>query len=151
MTNCRIPLNFPLTPCKTRLRGEREEVWDDIRKKWLVLTPEEWVRRQAIGYLVSRRGVAPQLIRQEEPLSLHGTARRADIVVYDPQARPRLMVECKAPQVKLTRQVLEQAARYNLVLKIPYILITNGLEHYCYRWDEAGNRLLAMDGIPFFD
>ncbi len=145
----RTPLNLPQTPCRTRLREGREEIWDDIRKRWLVLTPEEWVRQQMIGYLTMHRGADPMLIRQEQPLTLHGTARRADIVLYDAGARPRLIVECKAPQVKLTQQVLEQAVRYNFTLCVPYILITNGLSHYCFRYDEAENRFEALPEIAF--
>ena len=137
----RTPLNLPETPYRTRVRDGREEIWDDIRKRWLVLTPEEWVRQQMIGYLTMHRGVDPLLIRQEQSLTLHGTARRADIVLYDAQARPRLIVECKAPHIKLTREVLEQVLRYNLTLKIPYILITNGLEHRHFRYADNSTHL----------
>ena len=146
----KIKLNLPETLCRTRNRENREEIWDTIRGKWLVLTPEEWVRQQVIGYLTGYRGADPMLIRQEQCLTLHGTSRRADIVVYDEQAKPQMVVECKAPQVKLTAEALEQAVRYNMVLKVPYILITNGLSHYCFRYDEAGNRFEALGAIPHF-
>ena len=143
-----MKLNLPETGLRIRTREGREEVWDAIRRRWLVLTPEEWVRQQMIGYLTGHKNADPLLIQQEQCLTLHGTSRRADIVVYDAQARPQLVVECKAPQVKLTREVLEQAVRYNLVLKVPYILITNGLTHYCFRYDASENRFAALDEVP---
>lgn len=149
MTSHRVPLNLPETPFRVRVRAGREEIWDGIRGRWLVLTPEEWVRRQTIGYLVSHRGVDPMLIRQEQPLTLYGTSRRADIVVYDARACPRLIVECKAPHIKLTQEVLEQVLRYNLTLNVPCILITNGLTHYCFRHDEAEKRLESLSDIVF--
>jgi hypothetical protein len=148
--NLSPPLNLPESLSRIRIRDGRREIWDAIRKRWLILTPEEWVRQQMIGYLVGCKGVDPLWIRQEHRLTLHGTSRRADIVIYDVQASPRMIVECKAPQVGLTRQVLEQAVRYNLVMRVPYILITNGLEHYCYRYDAEGNRLDTLDEIPDF-
>jgi len=144
----RIKLNLP--ECNVRIREQRgkEEVWDPIRKKWLVLTPEEWVRQHVIGYLTGDRGMDPMLIKLEQGLTLYNTARRADIVVYDRSAAPRMVVECKAPHIKLTRDVVEQAVRYNLVLEVPYIVITNGLAHYCFRYDAAENRLTALAEIP---
>ncbi|MDR0955345.1 MAG: type I restriction enzyme HsdR N-terminal domain-containing protein [Rikenellaceae bacterium] len=146
----KTPLRLPETSCRTRIREGREEIWDAIRGKWLALTPEEWVRQQTIGYLIAHRGVDPLLVRQEQSLTLNGTARRADIVVYDGQARPQMVVECKAPQVKLTRETLEQAVRYNLVLRVPYILITNGLSLYCFHFDETQNSLTPLSEIPEF-
>jgi len=144
-------LNLPESFSRTRIQEGREEIWDDIRKKWLALTPEEWVRQQMIGYLVRYRGAQPMLIRQEQCLTLHGTSRRADIVIYDNSACPQMVVECKAPQVKLTKEVLEQVIRYNIVLKVPYILITNGLSHYCFRYDEANNQFEKLGEIPRFN
>ena len=148
--NHKIKLNLPESSVKTRIREGKEEIWDAIRGKWLVLTPEEWVRQQTIGYLSGYKGVDPMLVRQEQCLTLHGTSRRADIVVYNASAQPQMVVECKAPQVKLTREVLEQAIRYNMVLQVSYILITNGLSHYCFQYNETAKRFEALDGIPDF-
>ena len=146
----KIKLNFPDSPARTRERDGKEEIWDAIRGKWLILTPEEWVRQQAIGFLIGHKGADPMLVRQEQCLTLHGTSRRADIVVYDNSALPQMVVECKAPQVGLTREVLEQAIRYNMVLRVPYILITNGLAHYCFRFNETENQFEALNEIPDF-
>ena len=148
--NHKIKLNLPESSVKTRIREGKEEIWDAIRGKWLVLTPEEWVRQQTIGYLSGYKGVDPMLVRQEQYLTLHGTSRRADIVVYNASAQPQMVVECKAPQVKLTREVLEQAIRYNMVLQVSYILITNGLSHYCFQYNKTTKRFEALDGIPDF-
>jgi len=139
------------TPLRTRMAAGRAEVWDAIRGRWLALTPEEEVRQRAIGWLTGPGGVPGGLIRQEHPLTLHGTARRADIVVHDAAGRPRMIVECKAPSVPLTEAVLEQAARYNLVLGVPYLWITNGTESRCYRYHPADHRFESLAAIPDFD
>lgn len=135
---------------RTRTAAGHAEVWDAIRGRWLVLTPEEEVRQRAIGYLTGPAGVPPGLIAQEYPLTLHGTARRADIVVHDAAGRPRMIVECKAPAVPLTREVLEQAARYNLVLGVRYLWITNGAENRCYRYHAEDHRFESLAAIPDF-
>ncbi|MCD8186952.1 MAG: type I restriction enzyme HsdR N-terminal domain-containing protein [Rikenellaceae bacterium] len=146
----KIKLNLPESAARTRLREKGEEIWDPIRGRWLILTPEEWVRQQVIGYLIRHKGADPMLIRQEQVLLLYGTSRRADIVVYNSAIEPLMVVECKAPQVNITRQTLEQAVRYNLVLQVPYILITNGLSHYCFRYEPVEHRFAPLQAIPDF-
>jgi hypothetical protein len=136
---------------RTRTAGGRTEVWDAIRGRWLPMTPEEEVRQRVIAYLRDVKGVPPLLIRQEQPLTLNDTARRADIVVYDPAGRPRLVVECKAPSVPITRRTLEQVVRYNIVLNAPCLWITNGKTNRCYRYHAAENRFEPLDEIPDFD
>lgn len=121
-------LNFP--PGRFRVRGE--SIWDDQRGKWVKLTPEEWVRRHVVCWLVEERGVAAQLIVQEYPVELSGMSLRADVVVFDAAMRPELLVECKAPEVRLDEGVLEQAMRYNAVVGARRVMITNGLEHRVY-------------------
>lgn len=136
-------LNFPAI----RLRAQRVRddiyVWDALRQKFLLLTPEEWVRRHAIEYLVSSCNVEPHSIVQEYQVNLNGTAQRADIVVVGRDCQPSILVECKAPEVKIDKAVLDQAMRYNAVVKARYVVLTNGLKHYCYERTDEDYRPMA--------
>lgn len=140
-------LKFPPIKPRARKVGEQIEVWDDLRKCWLRLTPEEWVRRHLIGWLC-RKGVEPLRVVQEYPVELNGQPQRADVVVVDNEGRPWLLVECKAAEVPLSTLTLDQLVRYNWVLKAPYLMITNGMEHACYCFDGAETRPMA--GLPDF-
>lgn len=129
-------LNFPAIRLRARRVGRGVEVWDPVRGMWLVLTPEEWVRRHLIAWLAGR-GIALQRIVQEWPVRLNGQAQRADVVVVDRQGRPLLLAECKAASVRIDGLVLDQAVRYNSVVGAPWLMLTNGLAHYVYRHAEG--------------
>lgn len=140
-------LNYP--PIHLRARRSpsgRTEVFDAVRGRWLVLTPEEWVRRHVVAYMVKECGYRPQQIIEEYPVSLNGMAQRADIVAMDSDAMPYAVVECKEPSVKLDGEVLAQAVRYNSVLGCKYIVLTNGRDTLCYRHDEG--EYLPIDHFP---
>ncbi len=139
-------LNFPAVKLRAVRRGERTLVWDDLRAMWLVLTPEEWVRRHLIAYLETQCGAARQRIVQEYPVAMNGAAQRADVVVVDDAARPLVLCECKAPEIPVDRHVLAQAVRYNSVLGARYLVLTNGRSHYCYEYAEG--RYLPCDRFP---
>ena len=124
-------LNFPAIRLRARCRGDAVEVWDSLRETYLVLTPEEWVRQHLVAYLVTHCGVPPKRIVEEYAVALNGQAQRADVVVVDDAAEPLLVAECKAPGIPVGRQTLAQAVRYNSVLKARYVVLTNGLKHYC--------------------
>ncbi len=141
-------LNFPPVQLRARRNGAKVEVWDDLRGMYLVLTPEEWVRRHAIAYLCRFCGASPLRIVQEYPVALNGQAQRADIVVVDDHAQPLLVVECKAPSVEISQQTFMQAVRYNSVLNARYIVLTNGLRHFCY--ETVGEQYRRMDSFPVF-
>lgn len=130
-------LNFPAVRLRARRSAGGVEVWDPVRGMWLVLTPEEWVRRHLIAWLEGR-GVTPQCIVQEWPVKLNGQAQRADVVTVDRQGAPLLLAECKAASVRIDAGVLDQAVRYNSVVGARYLLLTNGLTHYFYRHTEGG-------------
>lgn len=102
-------------------------VFDFIRKKWLVLTPEEWVRQHALNYLVTEKKFSPSVISVEKELVLNDVKKRYDVVVYKSDLQPYLIIECKAPYVALDKPVIEQALRYNLVIKAELLMITNGI------------------------
>ena len=108
-----------------------------------MLTPEEWVRRHLVGYLVQKCGVAPLSIVEEYPVPLNGQPQRADVVVVDGEGKPFWVAECKAPEIELDDSVLEQAMRYNAVLKARYVLITNGLKLFCFELTADGYRQLS--------
>lgn len=140
-------LNFPPYPFRIRNRDAVLQIWDNIRKKWLVLSPEEWVRQHLIRFLIEARGALPASVSQEYPIVLGDTRQRADLVVFDRNGHPCLLAECKAPGVDLTQTTLAQAVRYNSILKTPFVLLTNGIKHICYRYDPSG-RWLTMNDIP---
>lgn len=141
-------LNLPAADLRLRQIGVRPEVWDALRHKWLVLTPEEWVRQHFIRFLTGSRGIEPHRIVQEHPLRVDGFALRADIVVYSLRAEPQLVVECKAAGVALTQEVFNQVAHYNIRFGVPYLVVTNGLKHYCCAIDHASRSYRFLDDIP---
>ena len=137
-------LNFPPIHLRARRNSDgRTEVFDRVRGRWLVLTPEEWVRRHVVEYLRNECGYAPQLIVEEYPIPLNGMAQRADIVVMNSEARPELVVECKEPGIKINDDVLRQVVRYNSVLGCRYIAMTNGIETFCYEMGDNGYKPLS--------
>ena len=142
-------LNFPPYPFRIRNRDAVLQIWDNIRKKWLVLTPEEWVRQHLIRFLIEARGALPASVSQEYPIALGGTRQRADLVVFDRNGHPCLLAECKAPEVAINKQTLAQAVRYNSVLQARYIILTNGLKHYCCRYREG--RYEQLRAFPRLD
>ena len=139
-------LNFPAIRLRARDRAGQTEVWDDLRGIWLVLTPEEWVRRHLIAALVSHCGARPMRIVQEYAVPLNGQPQRADVVVVDDDAAPLLLAECKAPGVPVGERTLAQAVRYNSVLGARWIVLTNGLRHYC--WECCDGHYAPCSGFP---
>jgi hypothetical protein len=135
-------INFPAIDLNVKVIDGQQFVWDSLRGKYLLLTPEERVRRHAISFLVSHCGVLPHSIAQEYPVPINGTAQRADIVVVGKDLAPIILVECKAPEVDIDRAVLAQATRYNAVLKARYIILTNGHQHLCVELTAEGYRRL---------
>ena len=126
------PLNLPPYSFRITVRGGQFFVFDEIRKKTLLITPEEWVRQHFVQFLVAQKQYPKSLIKLEGGLKLHGMQKRSDILVYNSSAEKILLVECKAPSVKITQAVFDQIARYNMIHRVPLLAVTNGLEHfYC--------------------
>ena len=135
-----VKLIFPtISPRLKSVEGEKF-IWDSLRGKWLVLTPEEWVRQHTIGWLVTHKGIPALRITQEYPVKINGLNQRADIVVVDEKAKPHILVECKAPDVILDHEVVMQAIRYNSIVGARYILLTNGLKLYGYEYADGKYR-----------
>ena len=137
-TNQEAPLGPPLTlppaALTTRLGEAFTEVFCRSRKRYVKLEPEEYVRQHWLAYLTDMLGYPQGLVAVECPLKLNGMKRRADIVCHDKQGRPLLMVECKAPEVALDEKVYQQAARYNMVLQVPVLVISNGIQHHALQF-----------------
>lgn len=125
------PLNLPPAELRLRHSGRGDEVFDPLRGKWLLLTPEEWVRQHFTSFLRSSLGYPAGLMANEIAVSLNGTSKRCDTVVHDREGRPLMIVEYKAPHIPITQEVFNQIARYSLVLRVRYLTVSNGLHHYC--------------------
>jgi len=141
-------LALPDHGVKTRHGSEGPQVFDAIRRQWVALQPEEWVRQHFINYLVNDKGCPASLIAVERALTLNGLSKRADIVVHAADGRAVALVECKAPGVRISQAVFEQAARYNSVFKVKWLLVTNGLQHYCCRVDASKHSVDFVVDIP---
>ena len=127
MSNLNLPLKYPLF--NTRLKKQKNQtfIFDEVRKKWLLLTPEEWVRQHLIHFLINQKKYPVSLISIEKEIVLNDLKRRYDIVVYNKQLEPVVIIECKAPYIELNKTVVEQALRYNLIIKANYLMISNGV------------------------
>jgi len=144
-------LNLPPAKFKYKIEGAKRFVFDVIRKKYVALTPEEWVRQHIIHYLTGHLNYSPGLIAVETLVKINGLNQRADIVVYDRKGKPVMIVECKAPDVKIDNAVFEQAARYNLKLGVRFLLISNGIKHYCAMLNKEEGNYTMLKAIPVFD
>lgn len=144
-------LNLP--PGDVRLRSTERgyEVYDPLRRKWLLLTPEEWVRQHFTSYLRTDLGYPASLIGNEVAIKLNGTSKRCDSVVHDRAGKPLMIVEYKAPSVAITQEVFNQIARYSLALNVRYLTVSNGLHHYCCRLDPELRRYSFLREIPLYD
>lgn len=143
-----LELNLPPFEKKITQKDGNPFILDVIRRQYVALTPEEWVRQHFVHYLISHKGFPQSLMANEVQLKLHGMSRRCDTVVYDRSLRPRVIVEYKAPTVNITQQVFDQICRYNMVLHVDYLIVSNGLSHYCCKIDYAANRYTFLKEIP---
>ncbi len=143
-------LNFPSFNFKLKEESGRQVIWDVVRRKYVVLQPEEWVRQHMIHYLNSLLAYPVGLLSVEKQLEYHGKKWRSDLVAYSKSGEPRMLVECKAPEVSLSEQTFAQAARYNLVYNVPFLLITNGVKHFCCKVDLSKKSYSFLKGIPSY-
>ena len=141
-----LELNLPPFEKKITQKDNKAFILDVIRRQYVALTPEEWVRQHVINYMLTECGFLPQQIITEYPVNINGMAQRADIVVMGDDMRPFLVVECKEPNIKIGDEVLRQVVRYNSVLGCRYIALTNGLTTYCYEHD--GEKYSPIKSFP---
>ncbi len=144
------PLALPKANLRLSKKGELLFVWCVARKKTLQLTPEEWVRQHVIHYLVNHKNVPLGLLISEYSIKVNSMSRRCDIVVVGTDQVPKIIVECKAPEVVINRQVLHQIAQYNFQVNADYLLLTNGLHHVICKIDRANNAFIYLEEIPDF-
>jgi len=145
-----VDLNLPNYPVRIKDVGGKKMIFDSVRKKFLVLTPEEWVRQNFIFFLTVEKRMPQSLIAVEMGLTLNKTKKRSDIVVYNRSGQPWLIVECKAPAVKIDQKVFDQIARYNLTLQGEFLVVTNGMQHYCCQMFPREGRYSFLPDIPEF-
>ena len=145
-----LELNLPPYEKKITKKGDKPFILDVIRRQYVALTPEEWVRQNFVHFLIEHKGYPQSLMANEVQLKLNGMSRRCDTVVYDRTLRPRVIVEYKAPSVSITQKVFEQICRYNMVLRVDYLIVSNGLAHYCCRIDYSTRSYTFLQEIPAY-
>ncbi|MCG2431296.1 type I restriction enzyme HsdR N-terminal domain-containing protein [Aequorivita xiaoshiensis] len=141
-------LNFPQYSFRFKSSENKTLVFDEIRKKFVVLTPEEWVRLHVVQFLLHQKNYPKSLINVEKQLKLNKTTKRYDIVVFNNDGSIFLIVECKAPSIPITQITFDQIARYNLALNASFLMVTNGLEHYYCQMDYENERYVFLKDIP---
>ena len=144
-------LNLPGYEAKIREKEGKREIFDRLRRCYVTLTPEEWVRQHFVNMLIEYKGYPATLTANEVSITLNGMMRRCDTVVYDKNLRPIAIVEYKAPTVKIDEKVFAQIARYNLVLKVNFLIVSNGLQHFCCKMDYEKNSYSFLREIPAYD
>lgn len=143
-------LNLPKYQFRFRETAGKVMIFDTFRKKYVVLTPEEWVRQNFLNYLIAEKKFPASLITLEAGLKYNQLQKRADVLVYDKKGEPFLLVECKAPEVKITQDTFDQVARYNMTFKVKYLVVTNGLSHFCCLMDYSDNSYRYLKDIPAY-
>jgi hypothetical protein len=141
-------LNLPSYPFKLKSNENKTLIFDNFRKKYVVLTPEEWVRQHFATFLVEEKKYPVSLIALEKQLSINGLKKRTDIVVYNKKGLPEIIVECKAPHVTINQGTFDQIARYNLQLDANYLIVTNGISHYFCEVDCKNASYVFLKDIP---
>ena len=139
-------INYPEPDFQLKKEGRRELIFDPLRKKWVVLTPEEWVRQNFISYLIRVKKYPSTLIAVEKEIRLGEMNKRFDILVYNTDHRPWMMVECKSLDVPLDESVLQQLLRYHISVPVVFLVITNGKQ--CYGWQKRENKLVEITELP---
>ena len=144
-------LNLPTYSFRIKKESNKQLIYDDIRKKFLVLTPEEWVRQNFIRFLIKEKGFSASLMAIETGLKINQNQFRADLLVYNRSGNPLLVVEFKAPQVKISQDTFDQIARYNMKFRVPYLIVSNGLNHYCCQVDFVEESYAFLKEVPEFN
>lgn len=144
-----IKVDFPAPSFRIKEENGKEVIFDDLRKQWVRLTPEEWVRQNLIQYMLQVKQYPAAFIGIEKEIALGELKKRFDLLVFDRHHQPWMMIECKAMDVELTDKVLEQIIRYNMSVPVSYLVISNGT--YTYAWVKEKNRLISITELPVFD
>ena len=141
-------LNFPTYSFRFKNSENKVSIFDEIRKKFILLTPEEWVRQHVIHFLLQDKNYPKSYINVEKLIKINDLSKRYDGVVFQPNGDIFLLIECKAPEVPISQQTFDQIARYNLVLKAKYLMVTNGLNHYFCQMDFENEKYVFLKELP---
>ncbi len=141
-------LNLPPFEVKLSQSGDKTFIYDVIRKKNVVLTPEEWVRQNFVNFLINHHGYSKNYIKIEKQIKVNDRIKRFDALVYDRDARPIILIECKAPEVNISQSTFAQIATYNMTLRVPYLIVTNGLSHFICKIDLDSQSYEYLKEIP---
>lgn len=143
-----LSLNLPAYDTKITTRNGKNVIFDIIRRRYVTLTPEEWVRQHFVHFLITHKGYPSAFMANEVLLHLNGTRKRCDTVLYKTDLSARMIIEYKAPHVEITQDVFDQITRYNIVLKVDYLIVSNGIDHYCCKLDYGNSRYTFLKDIP---
>lgn len=132
------------------MRNGKSVIFDAIRRRYVALTPEEWVRQHFVNFLMVHKGYPRELLANEVQILLNGMKKRCDTVLYKRDLTARMIIEYKAPDVEITQAVFNQIMRYNMVLRVEYLVISNGLQHYCCQMDYEKNQYIFLNDIPSY-
>ncbi len=143
-----IKLNFPTYSFRFKNSKNKVSIFDEIRKKYIFLTPEEWVRQHVVQFLLLDKKYPKSLINVEKVIKINTLTKRYDAVVFEPNGEIFLLVECKAPEIAISQHTFDQIARYNLVLKAKYLMVTNGLNHYFCQMDFENEKYVFLKELP---
>lgn len=145
-----IRLNFPTYSFRFKNSENKISIFDEIRKKFIILTPEEWVRQHVLKYLMEEKKYSKSYINVEKLIKINDLSKRYDVVVFQPNGKIFLLIECKAPEVQITQQTFDQIARYNLVLNAQYLMVTNGINHFYCQMDFEKEQYTFLRELPDF-
>lgn len=144
-------LNLPSCKFKIKSSENKRLIFDNIRKKYIVLTPEEWVRQHYVSYLINEKKYPISIISVEKQLIINGLKKRTDILIFNKKGTPEIIVECKAPSIEITQNTFDQIARYNLKLNAKYLVVTNGLQHYYCKMDFENEKYIFLENLPNYE
>ena len=144
-------LNLPPYPIKIQEKGEKRQIFDFLRRKWVALTPEEWVRQHFTHFLVEHKNYPQALLANEVELRIGEKRLRCDTLLYNKELRPRMIIEYKAPTIQIQQKTFDQISVYNLLLKVDYLVVSNGLLHYCCKMDYERQFYQFLENIPDYE
>ncbi|MDR2951331.1 MAG: type I restriction enzyme HsdR N-terminal domain-containing protein [Prevotella sp.] len=145
-----LNLNLPPFNINVKKTDGKLSVWDPLRRKFVALTPEEWVRQHFVNFLLTEKGYPSALVANEIQINLNNQKRRCDSVIYDRNLTPLMIIEYKAPDVNITQSVFDQIVRYNIVLKVKYLIVSNGMNHFCCEMNYVDQTFCYLPDIPLY-
>jgi len=143
-----LSLNLPIYDTKITVQDGKKAIFDVIRRRYVALTPEEWVRQHFVHFLIAHKGYPKSLMANEIILNLNGMKKRCDTVLYNKDLSAKMILEYKAPHIEINQAVFTQISTYNLVLKVDYLIVSNGLSHYCCKMDYEQQNYTFLADIP---